>query len=377
MAIPDDFLDSAQARRLVEICEALATIQRHTFVPVRVPDFTTVTTETALEWIQVARLLRGEVLKRTWETMPVTLRPGIDFPAEEQEPLAVALPNPLTVTISETVIPLGEQIIHVSAARLDRDSFTIGPDGQRNMTLVPASDNTLTIQWKSANEKVLQMSSRRARSRLRSLAILSYEFVWSTWSYSVAAALRGQVHSAYIPDHGRPGPPTVCFSGRTYPQLARIVRELCAVAGRCCKRLAAAVAVTVAVSGWSWSHLRGLPGTVTAPCSAQTPPPNPIAAEPDGRGVLSRGGEADHEVTPQAPLTGSGCREHSYGGFGGGHPHFHAHAPDLLIRRSGQVVQDRPSPAVGWPDIPELSTCVGCRPVAWQQCWQQSRYCLR
>jgi hypothetical protein len=28
----------------------------------------------------------------------------------------------------------------------------------------------------------------------------------------------------------------------------------------------------------------------------------------------------------QAPLTGSGCREHSYGGFGGGHLHFHPHA---------------------------------------------------
>jgi hypothetical protein len=29
-------------------------------------------------------------------------------------------------------------------------------------------------------------------------------------------------------------PSTVCFSGRTYPQLAWIVRELCAVAGRWC-----------------------------------------------------------------------------------------------------------------------------------------------
>jgi DNA-binding CsgD family transcriptional regulator len=28
---------------------------------------------------------------------------------------------------------------------------------------------------------------------------------------------------------------------------------------------------------------------------------------------------------------------------------------------------------VGWADIPELSTYVGRRPVAWQQCWQQSR----
>jgi hypothetical protein len=79
--------------------------------------------------------------------------------------------------------------------------------------------------------------------------------------------------------------------------------------------------------------LRCLPGAVTAPCSRQAPPPNPTAAGPDGRRVLSRGGIADHEVTPQAPLTGSGCREHSYGGFWGGHPHFLPHAPDLLIRR--------------------------------------------
>jgi len=32
------------------------------------------------------------------------------------------------------------------------------------------------------------------------------------------------------------------------------------------------------------------------PGLSQAPPPNPIAAEPDGRRVLSRGGEADHAV---------------------------------------------------------------------------------
>jgi hypothetical protein len=75
-----------------------------------------------------------------------------------------------------------------------------------------------------------------------------------------------------------------------------------------------------------------LPGAVTALCRPQAPPSNAIAAEPDGRRVLSRGGAADHEVTPQAPLTGSGCREHSYGGFGGGHPHFHPHAAPPVTR---------------------------------------------
>ena len=44
------------------------------------------------------------------------------------------------------------------------------------------------------------------------------------------------------------GPPTFCFSGRAYPQLALIVRVSRAVAGRGCLPLVAAVAVTVAVS---------------------------------------------------------------------------------------------------------------------------------
>jgi hypothetical protein len=48
--------------------------------------------------------------------------------------------------------------------------------------------------------------------------------------------------------------------------------------------------------------------------------------------------------------------------------------PNLLIRRSGQVVEDRPSPVVGWAGIPGLSTCVGRRSVAWLQSWLQSRW---
>jgi len=61
------------------------------------------------------------------------------------------------------------------------------------------------------------------------------------------------------------------------------------------------------------------------PPSAQTPPPNPTAAGPDASRVLSRVGVADHAVTPQAPLRGSGWRESSNGGFGGGACTFHPH----------------------------------------------------
>ena len=88
------------------------------------------------------------------------------------------------------------------------------------------------------------------------------------------------------------------------------------------------------VTPWSSPPSPGLfPATRPRPVLSQAPPPNPIAAEPYGRRVLSRGGAAHHAVTPEAPLTGSGCREYSYGGFGGGHPHFHPHADDLRITR--------------------------------------------
>ena len=73
-------------------------------------------------------------------------------------------------------------------------------------------------------------------------------------------------------------------------------------------------------------------------------------------------------------------RGHSHAlGWRGGHGHSAGHPRivvrpgllhlpfargDFLICRSGQVVQDRPSPVVGWVNIPELSTRVGRRPAA-------------
>jgi hypothetical protein len=94
------------------------------------------------------------------------------------------------------------------------------------------------------------------------------------------------------------------FSGRTYPQLARIVRALCAITGGCCEPVATAVAVTVAVSRWAWSPSPRSRGAVTAPCPSQAPPPNPTAAEPgDGR-VRSR---PSSRVREPCSLTAGGC----------------------------------------------------------------------
>jgi hypothetical protein len=48
---------------------------------------------------------------------------------------------------------------------------------------------------------------------------------------------------------------------------------------------------------------------------------------------------------------------------------------DLLIRRSGQIVQTCPGLAACWADIPGPSLRVGSWPWSWQQFWQQSGIC--
>jgi len=176
-----------------------------------------------------------------------------------------------------------------------------------------------------------------------------------------------------------------CCNSRTYPQLAQIVRELCAVAGRWCLPLVAAVAVTVAVSSGQDALARLPPGVrlVTArtvegmaPYPGQArclalgfwpecfrrlnvqggrrpfPEETRSALDIEGKHVTIQGPSPDlSPAMPFAPSTG--CQ-------------------DLQIRRSGHTVQDRPSWSVRWADIPGLSVRVSGCPVAWQQCWQQS-----
>jgi hypothetical protein len=94
----------------------------------------------------------------------------------------------------------------------------------------------------------------------------------------------------------------------------------------------------VSSSVWSWAPH----GAVAALCcctksNAQTPVwGRTLRAPPEGDHHDARTTDhshpprrspnfaaLDHAVTLKAPWTGSGWREYSYGGFGGGHPHFH------------------------------------------------------
>ena len=64
------------------------------------------------------------------------------------------------------------------------------------------------------------------------------------------------------------------------------------------------------------------------------------------------GGVGGGGATPPPTRSGSGCREHSYGGFGGGHPHFHPHATPVTggYVWQGRLREARPVTPVRMPD---------------------------
>jgi hypothetical protein len=96
-----------------------------------------------------------------------------------------------------------------------------------------------------------------------------------------------------------------------------------------------------------------------------------LMARPRGAGspVLAQGRSAACRVGSEG-LKQRG-RQPIRRGVRGGSPALQLRA--LLIRRSGQVVQDRPLRSVRWADIPELSARASRCLAAWQQYWQQSR----
>ena len=194
--------------------------------------------------------------------------------------------------------------------------------------------------------------------------------------------------------------PTFRFSGRTYPQLAQIVRELCAVAGRWCLPLVAAVAVTVAVSPGRDAFARLPPGVrlVTArTVEGMAPYPGQARCLALGfwtecfRRLNVKGGqrpfpketrsaldiEGKH-VTIQGPspdLTSSGSPRPSASRASwqaglykecprvtvttpGRPPHRARSGHDPLIRSNGRTVRNRPLLVTCWADVPCLSFAV-------------------
>jgi hypothetical protein len=128
-----------------------------------------------------------------------------------------------------------------------------------------------------------------------------------------------QVPEPRVPagQHGRGDAGTNCRTSLFRPDIspvganrARVMRcrqslmtavGCCCCCHRCCQRVGPVphfhgLPADDSVTPWSSSPSPGLfPATRPRPVLSLAPPPNPIAAEPYGRRVLSRGGAADHE----------------------------------------------------------------------------------
>lgn len=138
--ITEGFGNPEELRDLGLICEALAQIQQHTHLTIKVPEV--VSPGEATDWLAAAALLGGETVEGTWTEMPMTLNPGAAIDGENPDQFMVMVVLPLVVTIGGIEVGLGRRQLVCKTARLDPAS--IGPDRVR---LVPGDDNTLTSRW--------------------------------------------------------------------------------------------------------------------------------------------------------------------------------------------------------------------------------------
>ena len=136
------------ADRLIRVCEALAVIQRHTVLPIRIPDLTETSVTEAREWIRAARLLNGDTISLTWDRIAFDLHDDAELPSGVTDAVTVATTSALIAKVGDREVDLGLQVAQLAMARVDPSD--LGDDGQpvsSSVHMVPAGDNTGTIRW--------------------------------------------------------------------------------------------------------------------------------------------------------------------------------------------------------------------------------------
>jgi hypothetical protein len=129
-------------------CEDLATIQRHSLAAVRVPDLLHTTLEQAQEWNSAARLLTGEALDATWNSVELQGGPEqLEAFDLTQDSFTIGSPVPLKVNVGGTVIDLGFQFVQLMAARVDTENLSVDGRPPDVVRLVPAGDDRAVATW--------------------------------------------------------------------------------------------------------------------------------------------------------------------------------------------------------------------------------------
>lgn len=107
-----------EAQRLLDVLDALSTIQEYTRVQIRTPDLTATSMWISKDWIRAAKLLQGERLVQPWLNVTAQLHPGEEERVANFELAALASQQNLTVEIGGIEIELGTIIFHMPMAKL-------------------------------------------------------------------------------------------------------------------------------------------------------------------------------------------------------------------------------------------------------------------
>lgn len=148
MPVPNQIIDNLGP--ILRVCEDLATIQKHSLAPIRVPDLTETTVDQAREWVQAARLLRGDAIKISWDKAAITLlATDVALPDGDDAggAFTVATDSPLVIDVGGVAVDLGIQRTQLMAARISPDDLDEGRVKDVHVTLIPAGDDTGTLTW--------------------------------------------------------------------------------------------------------------------------------------------------------------------------------------------------------------------------------------
>jgi hypothetical protein len=137
--LPEEFGSAEEQGLVLEVVEALATIQGRTSVQIFVPDLTLMTHREADHLIRTARLLRGEAVSTRWESLNLRIRAD----AVPDEPaFTVVFDEPLSVRIGDANIELGKVRTQLMAARFEVvEQVEPDADGLVPARLAPFGDN--------------------------------------------------------------------------------------------------------------------------------------------------------------------------------------------------------------------------------------------
>ncbi|RFZ06941.1 hypothetical protein DSM43518_03409 [Mycobacterium marinum] len=147
--IPDLSRDSASARwndLLLRYVRALIAIQPYVDIELTVPDLDTEDYQHVKGVLRAARLIGGEVVAVTWDSLRFTLHPGVSPPDGLQQ---AVVPQELQVTIGSKSFQLGTMLFMSDAVEIT--NIQTDSTGAVTADLVPAlGNNTAHLRWMGA-----------------------------------------------------------------------------------------------------------------------------------------------------------------------------------------------------------------------------------